>query len=397
MGFLILPMFNVVTPLITLPAITSRFGSSAWESIAIAQSIGSACAVVIGLGWGLNGSQRVARQHPANQRRSFALALLTRFMVATPVVVVAALVSYAISTEYRIVSAVVAVAIAIGAFDTAWFFIGIGRPSKIIVTDTLPRLVPVVIAAVLILQGAPLWYYALAVLLPALAAPLLGMISVRVHRRDFRGWTVPRVAGVIRVQSSALAGGIFSAAYIALPVTLVGIVLPHGLAVFAAAERLQRMALSVLQAVPNALQGWVGKPGDPRERLRRAWLAILINLAVGAVAGATFALAAPALSGLVFSGVAPVPLELSSLSGVLILIVSASRATGQIMLVALNRIHVVAVSALAGGIVGVPAILFFASLLGTSGGLVGEICAELAVLVVQVLGIRRAMRSRPRR
>jgi O-antigen/teichoic acid export membrane protein len=393
LGFLILPMFNVVTPLITLPAITSRYGAAAWASIAVAQSIGSACAVVVELGWGLNGSQRVARQHPANQRRSFVLALLTRFLVSIPVIVVAAIVSFLISTDYRLVSAIVAVAIAIWAFDTAWYFIGTGRPAKIIVTDSIPRVAPVVLAAVLILHGAPLWFYAVALLVPAIACPFLGMISVGVRRHDFHGWTFRRVLRATAAQSTALAGRVFSAAYIALPVALVGIVYPQGIAVFAAAERLQRMTMSVLQAVPNALQGWVGKPGDAHERRRRGWLAVVANMAMGAVAGLGFALAAPLLARFVFSGVAPVPLELSSLCGVLIFVVCTSRATGGILLVALGRIRVIAMSALTGGLVGVPAILFFASLLGPRGGLVGELCAELAVIVVQLAGIRRATRS----
>lgn len=392
LGFLVLPFFNVVTPLLTLPAITSRHGAAAWASIAVAQSLGSACSVVVELGWFLSGSQRVARQHTRNRRRTYVLALLTRSLVAVPMATIAATATWFLVGEHRWVAVGVAVAVTLGTLNTLWYFVGVGTPSRIIVTDSLPRVLPVVVAAVLVLGGVGLWVYPVALLLPAVACPLIGLAVVGVTRADFRGWTFRRVLLAIRAQSSALAGVALSAAYIALPVTLVGIVAPGSVAVFAAAERLQRMTLSVLAAVPNALQGWVGRASSPELRLWRAQRAVLANAAVGALAGAVFTVAAPTLADLVFSGVAPVTTELAAFCAVMIVVVSTSRATGGVMLVALRRVHVIAVSALVGGVVGVPAILVAASVLGPAGGLLGEICAEVAVVTVQLVGIRRATR-----
>lgn len=396
LGFLVLPFFNVVTPLLTLPAITSRYGAAAWAAIAVAQSLGSACSVVVELGWFLSGSQRVARQSPANRRRTYVLALLTRSVVAVPMLVVAGTATFLIVQDHQWIAALVAVAVTLGTLNTLWYFVGAGTPSRIILTDSLPRIVPVIVAAVLILAGVGLWVYPVALLLPALACPLLGMVVVGVRRADFRGWTARRIVLAIRAQSSALASVALSAAYIALPVTLVGVVAPGGVAVFAAAERLQRMVLSVLAAVPNALQGWVGRAPDAALRRTRARRAVIVNACVGIVAGAAFTVAAPFLSDFVFSGVAPVSSELAAICALMIVIVSTSRATGGIMLVALRRVHVIAVSALTGGIVGVPAILLLGALLGPPGGLLGEVAAELAVLTVQLLGIRGAARRRPR-
>jgi hypothetical protein len=393
LGFLILPMFNVVTPLITLPAITSRFGAEAWAGIAIAQSVGSASSVLIELGWGLNGAQRIARQGVGNRRQTLALSFLTRGLVVLPVAPIAVVATLLIATDYRAESAVVAVATSLATINSVWFFIGTGEPSKIITTESLPRLLPVVASAMLIMCGAPLWVYGAALLVASLGSPLVVMRAVRLTRSDFTVWRTGSLIRVIQAQSSALVGRLLSATYIALPVALVGIAYPQSVAVFAAAERLQRMALSVLQAIPNALQGWVGTPSLLGERLRRARIAVLLNAVVGCVAGLVFTLAAPTAAELIFSGIAPISTQLASLCGLMILIVCCSRATGGLMLVAMKRIDIIALSALAGCMIGVPAILFLASVWGVAGGVAGEVAAELAVLAVQIIGLARPGRA----
>ncbi|MBX0300979.1 hypothetical protein K2F54_13460 [Cryobacterium sp. 1639] len=392
MGFIVVPMLGAISPLIALPAITANFGAVAWGAIAIGQSIGMACAVVVELGWSLNGPQRVARSSPKNRNQTLAAALLTKALIFMPMALIAFVAAYMLAPTFKIEAAVVAMGSAAVGMSSTWYFIGTRRPGWILTIESLPKLVAVGLAALAMSLGAPLYSYALAVLAPSLLAPWLTVLATRLRLSDFRRYRPSRVLRVIQFQSLALSARAVSAVYIALPITLVGIAAPAAVPVFAAAERLQRMALTLLQSIPNFMQGWVGSANSASARLDRARKAIVINAAFGVVSGLVFALAAPRVAHIVFSGVIEIPLELSSLSGVLIFIVCTSRATGNIALVALNKVRVIMISAMAGALVGVPAIFLLSARYGPEGALIGELIAEGTVLVIQLVVTLRARR-----
>jgi glycosyltransferase involved in cell wall biosynthesis len=391
-GFILLPAFGALAPLLAIPAITARFGEQGWAAVAIGQSLGAAGAVVVELGWGLSGSQRVARQSPGNRTRVLALSMVTQLVVLVPVGLVAAVVAILVARTDQPQVAVIAVASAAGSVNTVWFFIGTGQPGMILLTDSIPRDVPVIIAAIAIAFGASLWMFPLALAFAAIVSPGIGMLVAGVRPESFSGITGKRIWRAIRVQATALAGRVLSATYISMPITLVGIASPGSVGVFAAADRLQRMLLSGLQAVPTAMQGWVGGGSERGERLHRAWRALLLNAGMGLVMGLGFFALAPFGSHLLFSGVATITPGLASVCGLLIFIVCCSRASGGLVLVALRGVPVITLSALGGCVVGVPLILLLSHAFGSVGGLAGEVSAEACVLVIQLWGVARLSR-----
>lgn len=395
-GFVLLPAFNALVPLLLLPVITSRLGLHAWVGVAIAQSVGSAAAVVVELGWGLSGTQRVARQSEENRRRLIAIAAITKSMVFVPASVGAVIAVAVLVPDDPVVCAAIAIAGPVSSYGTTWVFIGLGRPGLIFLVETLPRAVALVVAAVAVQLTGSLWGFAVPLLASTVLSAVVAHLVLGVRSRHLRGHRRRQLVVVGRAQGTALAGRAVSALYIALPVTLVSIVSPPSVvAVFAAAERLQRMILTGLQAVPNALQGWVGSPSDGASRRYRARRAVWMSLGVGVAAGTVTALVLPAASRVLFSGVADVPAGVAALCGVMIAIVSTSRATGGIALVAIGRIDAIAWSALVGAVLGVPAILLLASGAGALGAVAGEIVAEASVLAVQISVLRHAGRRRP--
>ncbi|MGG7464752.1 hypothetical protein [Plantibacter sp. YIM 135347] len=316
-----------------------------------------------------------------------AAALATKLVVYLPMAALAVTISILLAPAHQFESALVAAGTAGVGLSSAWFFVGSGSPGRIMMTDSLPRIIAVAAAALGIGLGGPLWIYGLAIAIPSALSPVLAVRVTGVSRHDFRIVSGGRLLWAIKAQAVALSGRAVSALYIALPITLVGIASPQSVAVFAGAERLQRMALTVLQAVPNYLQGWVGGGKSIEERLDRAIKSILYNGVLGIIAGTGFALLAPTFAHFVFSGVVALPYSLSALSGLLIFIVCVSRATGNITLVALRKINIISLSALTGAAVGVPAILVFSSLFGPHGALVGELLAEGTVLAIQLIAV----------
>lgn len=389
-AFLLIPLFGMITPLLALPAITTRFGAEGWAAVAIGQSIGAAAATLVELGWGLNGPQRVARMSTTSTYRSAVLSLQTKGLMLVPMAMVAFTASWLLAPSHRLDAAIVAAGTAATALSLSWLFLGKTAPLRIIGTDSVIRLGGIALATALLLVGGDLWVYAVVgIAFPAFASPALACLLVR--RAARRRVPIPSLRLVkysMRAQWHAVTARGVSALYIALPVALVGVVSPASVAVFAAGERLMRLGLAAMAVVPSAMQGWVGSALNREQRMGRVRLAILMNAGLGVVAALVFGFFGPFASQLVFSGSATIPPMFAwTLAGVVIL-VSVSRATGGIGLVALQRVDVIARSATAGAIVGVPTLLLGGLMLGPVGGALGELAAEGTVLAVQARGLR---------
>jgi hypothetical protein len=392
--FVAVPALTSLVPLLALPGVTSVAGATGWAAVAIGQSVGAGGAVVTELGWGLTGTVRVGRQSESAARRLLAWSLATKGVAVLAVVPVAAVAAALLAPAHQPEAAAVAGLGALGSVNAVWFYIGRGDPRRLLLLDALPRTVCGVVSAVLLLHGASLWVFVLGVGVPAVIAPVLAVLAVGVRRTDCTGMTWRRLFRVITMQRTALAGRAVSSVYIALPVTLVAAVAPTAVvASFAAADRLQRMILTGLQALPNTVQHWVGSSPDLRTRLARGRKAAVATVLVGAVVGAGLVVLAPALSGWLFSDSLSVTRSEAVFCAGVITVVSASRITGGVILVVLHRVPSILASASVGACVGVVAIPVGAATHGVEGALAGTLLAELTVLCVQIDAARRGWAS----
>ncbi|AZZ49195.1 hypothetical protein C5E02_07975 [Rathayibacter rathayi] len=391
LGFVLIPLISALSPLIVIPSITSAFGATAWASVAVAQSIGSAAAVVVELGWGLNGPQRIARMGRRARSQTYALATATKVLVFLPLAVPVVIVTGLLAPVDPVAASWIAVATALSTLSPAWFFIGAGQPRNILLLDALPRLAANGLTVLLIsAAGAPLAVYPLLLAVGTIAPPVLGWFAAGSRLGFLRSLGRRRVLRAVRAQNVALQGRLASAAYIALPVAIVGAASPGALVVFSAAERLQRLVLALLAAFPNALQAWVGAPGSDADRSRRIARAVGANAVLGIVAGTGFAFLGGFASQILFSGEITLPLPITALCGGVIAVTCISRATGGLGLVALRRLRALRDSALVGAATGPVLIWLLSRTFGAPGGLAAEVVTELAVLIVQIVFLLRA-------
>ena len=156
--------------------------------------------------------------------------------------------------------------------------LGLGSPARIFWSDAVPRfrLRPAWGRSDYGV-GRPVGGLLRLPLVGFLASPVFGVAMVRPRAIDFL--RAEGVGNVIRRQAVAVRGRGLSAVYIGLPVALVQAWTPAAVPAFAAAERLMRMGLFVLQSVPNVLQRAVGAATrDARSLLvvsSRFWFSIL--------------------------------------------------------------------------------------------------------------------------
>lgn len=348
--------------------------------------------MLVELGWGLNGPVRVSRANQKARQSIYALSILTKLITILPTATASALVAWLISPEYRLESALAAVAATSLGMSPAWFFIGRGKPFTILLTDAIPKVAVSIAAATVITFGGALLVYPIGLLLAALVSPILGAHFAKMNRYDLRRFHLRHLFKAIWYQALALRGRAASALYISLPVTIIGAVSPESVVMFSAAERLQRMYLSVFQSVPSSLLPWVSSSTDRTERRTRALRSIWLNLIVGIFAAWIFAACSPMASELLFSGVATIPWGVSLICAVIILFTCLSRATGGIALVSFHKISAISDSATLGALIGIPGVAILGAYFGTIGGLLGMTIAELSVLLYQVVATRWALR-----
>lgn len=392
--FVAIPITSALASLIAIPAITSSFGASGWAAIAVGLSVGTAASVVGELGWGLNGPVRAARANATARPTLFSVSLATKVILLLPAVGAASGVTFLLVSQYRLEAVLMAVASGSLGLSMAWYFIGTGHPVWILLTDPLPRLVASAAAAISIEAGAPLVLYPVLLLAAALLGPAIGALLARADPRAVQRFGTRRVLRVLRAQGTALRGRAASALYIALPTALISIVYPAAVPIFSAADRLQRMFLTLLQSVPNSMLAWASQPGGAQERWNRIGRAIWMNAALGVVAGAAFTTGAPTISAVLFSGQATVPFPIACVCGVVVALTCASRGTGLIALIAMGKVEVVSNSAVLAAVIGIPGILILGSTLGAFGGVLGQVLAETVALAFQSLAIFSLARQR---
>lgn len=395
LGFAVIPLLGIITPLLVLPVLTSRFGEPAWVAVAVGQSIGAGFVTIGEMGWGLSGPQRVARQAPTSALSLSILSIQTRLVVLGPLALVTVCAALLISPTNGVWAASVALATLLTSLSLSWMFLGQTRPWLVVTFEAFPRLIGLAIAAGLMLVGFDFWVYPVVGLgIPAIVAVVLSLAHVRRQTsQKARIWKARQVRLAIRSQWSAVLTRSSSALYIALPVSLVSIVSPDSVAVFAAGERILRICLGGLIALPNAMQGWVGSASQANDRRQRVRKSIGWGIAMGLVGGVLFAFLAPTASSVLFSGVATIPPSTAAVFGTTLAIVCISRITGGIGLVASRQVNRLAQSALLGALVGVPAILVLALFFGAVGGAAGELAAEAAVLSFQWLSLKKYLRT----
>lgn len=378
--YFLIPGISAVTPLLVYPALTARFGETGFASVAIAQSLGSAGSVIAELGWGVIGPQRIARAAPGNRSRLYGSSLATKGIAVAIVAPLAGLAAALITTDHRFAAALLAFATVTMALSPSWYLVGANRPLTILYTEGLPRTVLLASAALGIAFGAPLELYGVATMLAVVITLLLVWRATgeRAYpeRRDFAGGR-----SVIREQLPLTFGRMISVIYTALPVAIVGIVHPSAVPVFGAVERLMRMSLNVLGGVPSRLQSWIGVVHG-EERIRRSRRSLLINIVFGLVAAVGFGLLAPWVATIVFAGEIDIPFEISALSATVLFTICASRGFG-LSLVAEGRSNWIAAANVAGALVGISTVFALAGPWGAAGGIVGELAAEIAGLLVQ--------------
>ncbi len=385
--FILAPGLAAVAPLVVIPAITHTYGAVGWASVAIAMALGNAGAVVAELGWGVVGPQRVARESSGRldtYRESLGSRLIGFAVVCPPLAVF----SWLLAPAHGAAAVVLTIALVSNCLSPVWYYTGLGRPGIFLIVETLPRMLLSVAAAVLIFGGGPLEIYGTVLLASTVATYFL---SAWFGSTPLSPSSFHTAIASIRKQGVIAFGRLVSTAYTSLPTAVLALVAPHAVAVFAGADRPLRMGLSVLGGIPARLQSWMGVR-EMDVRAHRARISILINFGVGVLAGCVYALLMPIAANILFSGKVSVGYPLSTLGGVLVVLICTSRGYG-LALVAAGRANSITLATAWAAPIGIIGVLCLGFFFGAHGAVLGLIAAEIAGIAVQYSRVRRWLAS----
>ncbi|UUL77758.1 polysaccharide biosynthesis C-terminal domain-containing protein [Pseudarthrobacter sp. Fe7] len=388
-----LPLLASLASFILLPIIARVGGALAWNSLAVGQAIGAIAAIVIGLGWPLTGPAAVASESDTlARRRLYATSFATRsFVFVCAVPLMAAALAFTGVKDQFWVAFLMACAQAAAGLTPAWYCIATGHAGRIAKYDVIPRMVATLGVIPLLFATGGIFFYPLALLLLGLAGTLW-FNKDHTQRTDFQGLAPRAVFREIWELRGGAGVTVAAGAYASTPVIVVQFAAStSGLAAFVSAEKLYRIGQLATAALGNSLQGWVNEFGSDHKERRRFSLLVLSGL--GAAGWLILSLLGPWVSTVLFGPALAADFWTCFWFGLSFLLVCVTTSTGAHWLVPAKQMRVVFSSTIAGAVVGLPAMVILAHLMGGQGGALGLVAGEIAVTAIQLRAIIRLMRE----
>jgi O-antigen/teichoic acid export membrane protein len=390
-----LPLISLLGSLSLIPAVASASGARGWAAVALGQALGGGASTILQYGWGFIGPTRLVPLSPRDRGRLLWVSTLSRLIVASVLLPATAAVAALLAPEgHRLLAALTAVAVSMIGMSALWFFVGTGRPGQAARYETIPRLLVLLLATVVVLVTREALWYPVLFLAGQVAA--IGWLTHRLGVISLSRETWTAAFGALREQRAAAATDVVVAVSGAVPTSILAGVAPGSLATFAAGERIQRLAQSGIQPLFNAFQGWVSE-GAGAEVPARMRLAVAATAAWGALAGAAFAVGLPLVDQVLFAGQVTVGYGVSISFGISLALYALTSSINFNVLAPAGLTGHLLRSTAAGGVVVVVGISVLPHLFGAAGGAASVAAAQVAALAVQVPAWRRVLAEGGRR
>jgi O-antigen/teichoic acid export membrane protein len=184
--------------------------------------------------------------------------------------------------------------------------------------------------------------------------------------------------------------------YVNAPLIIVSSVIPSVTPIYAAAEKIQRFALTGIAPLTQIIQGYIPSASDRAQVHQRIRRSIMLTAGIALVFGAVVAGALPWIASILTAAKIVVPFGLSIPMGISSVLIIVSGVTGLAALVALGRERALAVSTVLGAVIGLPLTIVLALTTGVEGAAWAVAFSEVIVLGYQLIVLRSTIRQRSR-
>jgi len=297
-----LPLLSLIAPLVLLPIVAARFGTTGWTAVALGQSLGAVASVAISLAWPVIGGNLVARSTADERATIYMRSLVSRGLVCAVVLPSFVALSFLLAPEYPWQTAGFMVGIALNGMTAAWFYAGTGTPRHLVANEGAVRTTAYLLAAVALAMGADLGAYSAASVAGGVTSILLNARTILASSAKERIPFRQRIAvGVDELRNQARGTGarLLQAAFNFSGVSIYSAVAPQSLATFAAADQVAKAATNAGSVLPQTFVSWVG--GAPRSRQREITSLAAVGSLLLVGFGIWLVVASPVL-GFMFAG-----------------------------------------------------------------------------------------------
>lgn len=395
-GFTVSVAITAIISVAAIPTLITALGAVTWAQIGVAQTFVQFAAIFVGFGWGATGPALVASTTLPRRHALFIESVRSRLILA----LIAAPLTFGILTVMlrgdTVIAGLGTIAYLLPALGGTWFYAGAAKPARLLLQNTLPTALGTIAGIVAAHVTHQAWSFLLLQALGSLVAAICDTTYIWRHTRRTADDTETRsIRTVLASQRHAVITSGTSSLYVTLPVIAINWFLGEGpaLATYLIADRMFRFASIAFLPVQQFFQGWV--PEVPSEFARRARVATIAGIGIGAIGGACIAFLSPVFGPILAAGASEidVPLSVSGPLGLAFVGIGTTAVVGYACLVAVGRTRALAVSTVVGAVVGAPLILVSAwagsLFLVASAVAVSEIC----VAAYQLLALRSSLRS----
>jgi len=360
-------LLSTVVGVFSIPVLVSALGAGQWGVLVVLQSAAQLFAILVAFGWGATGPSMTAAT-PRSDRRQFYLdSLVARsviFAIALPIAGVAG----AVLTAQLWVAFLSAITYMLPGVGAAWYFIGSNRPVALFLLDALPLILGQIVGLLAVSALPTLATYLAVMAAFSIAGAVASAIFVLTRRADGEiSWR--RRSSLRRLYSAQLGGTatmVSGSLYSTLPPSIVQLVAPAMLPVYAITDRLFKYAIIALGPVLQAVQSWVpeAEGAHTTDRARRT---LQLGAVIGLLGGVSIAVLGPLASTILTLGQAPLPWGAAVILGAAFAFESVAQVTGLAGLVALGGVRRLASSSIASAVIGLPLFAIGAGLFGILG------------------------------
>ncbi len=361
-GFAVPVAASTVLGVVAIPLLVSSLGAPTWGTLAVVQATAQVVGIVVAFGWGATGPSIVAMAQPQSRPQLYLDSIVARSFLFVICMLGGSAILVMLTRGDLAVSVAGLFAYLLPYLGASWYFVGEGRPWRLLVCDSLPTLLGTVGGLLVVVASHDLIHFLVLQASGSLCAAVVdAVVILRGTRLPLRLRLRPRaVAASLMGQRHAVASVLTSGLYVNLPLLAVQVFVPSYVPTYALADRLFRYASIAFAPVQQFLQSWV--PGGTRDGIgRRMTSAAMAGAAFGVLGGCAVAFLAKPLLWILSAGSVDAPLSLSLPLGIAFVFVGTSAAVGYACLVPLGRERSLAVSTLLGAVVGAPLILLLAA------------------------------------
>jgi O-antigen/teichoic acid export membrane protein len=392
LGFILNALATALVPFIVLPGSLVISGQSGWASIAVGMACGGLASIVIGLGWPISGTVKVAATSIEYRWSLYVDSLRSRGVVAPGALGVGATIAYALSPMPNL-AALTCFSASLVGLSASWYYIGCGEPVRLLTYFTVVRFGFASIGIWAAAVAHNMYPYAVALGAGEVLSLIISTYDIRhrTHSHAGAGSRLP-LRSVIAQQLPAATTALSAGTYVTLPLPIVATIAPSSAAVFAAAQSMLQLGGTVTRPLVQFLQSWAPAGGVDQQsaRMRKS---IRIALS-GALPYALLACSlsyyyVPMLSLHAMRLSWPTAVLLGATAGAILV----SQILGLVVLTALGQVTYLMRSTLVGALFGLALLPPAVALFDVPGAWGALFLAELGVTLYQSWVVFRLMRG----